>query len=146
MQSLYDVFCAIQADEGDHVGTMKACLDPDVAVQSPSLELKILSGAALVSAGAFAASTGYLDIPDINLLNDILDAGSDVAADGTGLEDVAAGVGAGSFLSQFFEDDEKAELAAEAIEGGSLLVLLESVTKGILEAIAWLVRALIALL
>lgn len=72
MQSLYDVFTAIRNDEGDHVGTMKACLDPDVAVKSPSLEQKVLSGAALVFASALAVQNGYVDIPDINVLKDML--------------------------------------------------------------------------
>jgi len=54
MNSLYDVFNAIRNDEGDHVGTMQGCLDPKVAVLSPSLETKALTAAALVS------SVGYL--------------------------------------------------------------------------------------
>jgi hypothetical protein len=144
MQSLYDVFKAIQADEGDHVGTMKACLDPDVAVQSPSMEQKVLSGIALVSAGVVAASTGYVDIPDLSFVNDMLDAGSDLAVDSTTV-DVAAGVGAG-FLSKFFEDDEQAGLAAEAFESGSLLFILETARKGIVDAVTWLAKFLAALL
>ena len=54
MNSLYDVFNAIRNDEGDHVGTMRGCLDPKVAVMSPSLETKALTAAALVT------SVGYL--------------------------------------------------------------------------------------
>lgn len=144
MQSLYDVFKAIQADEGDHVGTMKACLDPDIAVQSPSLEQKVLYGAALVSAGVLATSTGYIDIPDVSFLKDVLDAGSDIAVDDTTV-DIAAGVGAG-FLSKFLEDDEQAGLAADAIEGGSLLFILETARKGIVDAVIWLARFLATLL
>jgi hypothetical protein len=62
----------------------------------------------------------------------VLDAGSDLAVDSTTV-DVAAGVGAG-FLSKFFEDDEQAGLAAEAFEGGSLLFILETARKGIIDA------------
>lgn len=146
MQTLYDVFKAIQADEGDHVGTMKACLDPDIAVSSPSLEQKVLSGAALVYAGTLAVSTGYIDIPDISFLRDLLDTGTDglVAVDGTTV-DVAAGIGAG-FLSKFFEDDEQAGMAAEAIEGGSLLFILETARKALVDVITAIIRFIAALL
>ena len=69
MTSLYDVFVAIQSDEGDHVGTMKSCLDPTVAVLSPSLESRALTGvvlatvvASFLSGGDFVADTAeYLE-------------------------------------------------------------------------------------
>lgn len=51
MRSLYDVFVAIRNDEGDHVHTMTSCLDPKVAVLSPALESRVLTGMAL-AAGA----------------------------------------------------------------------------------------------
>eukprot|EP00551_Chaetoceros_affinis_P007779 CAMPEP_0203670360 /NCGR_PEP_ID=MMETSP0090-20130426/6448_1 /ASSEMBLY_ACC=CAM_ASM_001088 /TAXON_ID=426623 /ORGANISM="Chaetoceros affinis, Strain CCMP159" /LENGTH=547 /DNA_ID=CAMNT_0050535193 /DNA_START=83 /DNA_END=1726 /DNA_ORIENTATION=+ len=60
MTSLYDVFVAIRSDEGDHVGTMKACLDPNVAVISPSLETRFLTGVALTSAVGYLLTTGDL--------------------------------------------------------------------------------------
>jgi ubiquinol oxidase len=58
MKSLYDVFHAIRLDEGDHVGTMKACLDPEVAVISPSLETRFLTGVALSAAVGYFLTTG----------------------------------------------------------------------------------------
>jgi hypothetical protein len=57
MSSLYDVFCAVRDDEGDHVGTMHACLDPESILRSPSLEKKVLAGLALAAAVGFYLST-----------------------------------------------------------------------------------------
>ena len=54
LRSLYDVFVAIRNDEGDHVATMKSCLDPNEVTLSPALENRVLTGVALVSA------VGYL--------------------------------------------------------------------------------------
>ena len=144
MQSLYDVFKAIQADEGDHVTTMEACLDPDVAVQSPSLEQKVLTAAALVSAATFAASTGIIDIPDMTFLTDILDAGSDAAVDGTAV-DVAAGAGA-AFFSQFFNEEDEAGLAADAIEAGSILFVVDAMKRFVVEFFSEILKFLAALL
>lgn len=53
LRSLYDVFVAIRNDEGDHVSTMKSCLDPAEVTLSPALESRVLTGVAL------AASVGY---------------------------------------------------------------------------------------
>lgn len=61
MRTLYDVFLAIRADEGDHVSTMKSCLDPAEPVLSPGLETRVLTGVAL------AASVGYLSKTVIEL-------------------------------------------------------------------------------
>lgn len=58
MKTLYDVFAAIRLDEGDHVGTMKACLDPKVAVISPSLERRFLTGVALSAVVGYFLTTG----------------------------------------------------------------------------------------
>lgn len=58
MKNLYDVFSAIRDDEGDHVSTMKACLDPNVAVQSPAIEKQILVGGAILAAVSYFVSTG----------------------------------------------------------------------------------------
>jgi len=48
LRSLYDVFQAIREDEGDHVKTMQACLDPSANLRAPSLEKKALTGAGLI--------------------------------------------------------------------------------------------------
>ena len=92
MRSLYDVFTAIKADEGDHVGTMKACLDPDVAVLSPSLEKKVLTGVALVAAFSYFLTAG--DIPDLGGLGDLADSAVDSTA-------VVEGGGAGSTIDRW---------------------------------------------
>lgn len=57
MISLYDVFSAICADEGDHVSTMAACLDPEASLQSPSLERRVLTGVALLALAPYLASS-----------------------------------------------------------------------------------------
>lgn len=58
MTTLFDVFTAIKADEGDHVGTMKACKDPSVSKDSASLEKRALAGVALMAAVGYLAITG----------------------------------------------------------------------------------------
>jgi hypothetical protein len=60
LRSLHDVFAAIRDDEDDHVRTMTSCLDPDVAVLSPALEGRVLTGMAL-AAGASALFGGGAD-------------------------------------------------------------------------------------
>ena len=59
MKTLYDVFSAIRDDEGDHVSTMKACLDPKVAVQSPAIERQILIGGAVLAAVTYLTGANY---------------------------------------------------------------------------------------
>mmetsp|Transcript_6882 Transcript_6882/g.10200 ORF Transcript_6882/g.10200 Transcript_6882/m.10200 type:complete len:152 (+) Transcript_6882:89-544(+) len=68
MRTLFDVFTAIRADEGDHVGTMKACLDPSIAVSSPSLERRLLTGVALAATFGYYSTTG-----DVENVGDIVD-------------------------------------------------------------------------
>jgi ubiquinol oxidase len=60
LRSLYDVFVAIRNDEGDHVHTMTSCLDPKVAVLSPALESRVLTGMALAAgASLLFGGTGF---------------------------------------------------------------------------------------
>mmetsp|Transcript_19011 Transcript_19011/g.43573 ORF Transcript_19011/g.43573 Transcript_19011/m.43573 type:complete len:600 (+) Transcript_19011:241-2040(+) len=61
MNSLYDVFCAIRNDEGDHVQTMSSCLDPKVSTLSPALESRVLIGIAL-AAGANVLTDGNVEV------------------------------------------------------------------------------------
>lgn len=62
LRSLYDVFVAIRNDEGDHVSTMKSCLDPTEATLSPALESRVLTGVALAaSVGYFVGDSATLD-------------------------------------------------------------------------------------
>eukprot|EP00569_Conticribra_weissflogii_P004956 CAMPEP_0171332290 /NCGR_PEP_ID=MMETSP0878-20121228/3255_1 /TAXON_ID=67004 /ORGANISM="Thalassiosira weissflogii, Strain CCMP1336" /LENGTH=640 /DNA_ID=CAMNT_0011832989 /DNA_START=300 /DNA_END=2222 /DNA_ORIENTATION=- len=72
LQSLYDVFVAIRNDEGDHVSTMKSCLDPKEPVLSPALESRALTGVAL------ASSVGFLlgSVGDWTQLADFVDSAS----------------------------------------------------------------------
>jgi ubiquinol oxidase len=90
MKNLFGVFSAIRDDEGDHVSTMEACLDPAVAKLSPSLERRALTAvAAAVAIGIFLGSGSVMS-------SDIVDTGVDFAADdavATGLvEGAIAGV------------------------------------------------------
>lgn len=120
MTSLYDVFRAICADEGDHVKTMQACLDTDVSVRSLSMEKKILTGIALASAVSFLLSTGD---PSSLVESDVaassvvpLDAVLDAAVAG------AAGIG-----QQLMEEEEAAFVLGGTTE------LLRRLGWGILE-------------
>lgn len=90
MESMYDVFSAIRDDEGDHVGTMEACLDPTVAKLSPSLERKVLTGIATAAAVAIFMNTGG----DLGIGADIAD-----SLDLGDLTDMVSEDGAGGFLS-----------------------------------------------
>eukprot|EP01041_Mallomonas_annulata_P006697 gene6697-13579_t len=76
IRNLYDVFCNIRDDEGEHVATMAACQDPNVVVRSPNTE------AAILAAAAAAAALGYLASGDFDLasLNSILDSVSSSAS------------------------------------------------------------------
>lgn len=55
VDSLYDVFCQIRDDEGEHVATMSQCQDSRVVVRAPSAEagfaLAASAAAAFTSAG-----------------------------------------------------------------------------------------------
>ncbi|KAL7533274.1 hypothetical protein ACHAXR_005137 [Thalassiosira sp. AJA248-18] len=67
LRSLYDVFVAIRNDEGDHVQTMGSCLDPKVAVLSPALESRVLTGMALAAgASAFLGSGGIESLSGVS--------------------------------------------------------------------------------
>jgi hypothetical protein len=101
MRTLYDVFTAIQADECDHVSAMKVCLDPNVALISPSIEKRLLTAVALSSAVAFALSVGPLDPSDLTTFDA-------AATEGSGLLNLLEGVVAGG-----------ATLASQLLQGGS---------------------------
>ena len=93
MRSLYDVFRAIAEDEGDHVQTMNACLDPQANLQSPSRERGIVTTIALTAAAAYLATTAtFIDpaILDPSLLDSSTLADMMGAADGATLAEVIA--------------------------------------------------------
>jgi hypothetical protein len=117
MTSLYDVFTAIKADESDHVCTMGACLDPDVALQSPSMERKILFGIALLAIAPLIASmNGGGDL--------IVDDAAIVASDGvTSMAEMTAAGILGMTGRMFDESSTDIETLIE--EGGALAVFLE---------------------
>jgi hypothetical protein len=87
LRSLYDVFLAIQNDEGDHVQTMTSCLDPTVATLSPALENRVLTGVALVTgASILVGNAGLSSLDGVGLsgfeglegLSDVADGVSDL--------------------------------------------------------------------
>jgi len=131
MKSLYDVFSAIRADEGDHVGTMKACLDPNIAVNSPSMERTILTGVALAAAASYVLGTGDLSEVDgvgdmVDSMRGLLEGSTDDATAsavnsffdsifGTGGTDAAAAAAAGVAANQAATGEEGAEGAVDGI-------------------------------
>jgi hypothetical protein len=102
MRSLVDVFKAIQADEVDHAATMKACLDPNVALVSPSIERRVFTGLALLAAVGLAASGDGSMFP------------TDIAVDSSAAEGFAAGTSA---VEAFVAG--AAAIASQALEGAS---------------------------
>jgi len=154
MKSLYDVFAAIKADEGDHVGTMKACLDPDVAVQSPSLERKVLVGFAMAAAVTYALNGG--DFSGVNEMGDVVDSysnGAAVSDVATGLLDgsmvEAAIAGAAGLAKRFIEDEEDGNtlaLAGDFIEANGIGVALEGLKKLLIDGLTLIAEFLAALL
>lgn len=72
------------------------------------------------------------------------DAGSDIVIDDTMVE-VAAGAGA-TFMAQFFGNEEEVSGAAEILESGTLLFILEAARKFLLDFVAWLARIISVLL
>jgi len=112
MTSLYKVFEAIRNDEGEHVSTMKSCLDPQVAVLSPSIERSVFVGAAVLASIGLIASGNVENLDDITSLigpNGISDIAPDILSGGeTELTDLIEeeSVNAlieGSFLAVFFD-------------------------------------------
>lgn len=133
MQNMYDVFSAIRADEGDHVSAMEACLDPNVSLQSPSLERRVVTGmAATALASYFLVTTGFLDASLLD--TGTVDAATAASGDLSLLELSVAGVA--SWARDFIQTQEEggfAGLAEDAVEGGLLLTALEGLQKKIVE-------------
>jgi len=163
MRSLYDVFAAIRADEGDHVRTMTSCLDAEEATLSVGLENRLLTGAVLaagaatllgdetlldldgVSAGLTALG-GLQGVEGLSDLDSILaeDGASGVlAAVGEKLAGLATEVQALMGVEGAEIDDDVAgsaleDLAAGGIDGleaDAVLELVKSIAIGILELI-----------
>lgn len=129
MQSLCDVFHAIKADEADHVSAMEACLDPNVALISPSIERRVLTAAAVITALGFAInrSGGLTFDLDVESLESI---GSDgmLEATATGLGALASQITGGLLRTN-----------EGAIEGTEILAesaTVEAAVSGLLGGIA----------
>jgi ubiquinol oxidase len=126
MKSLYDVFVAIRADEGDHVGTMKACLDPSIPVLSPALEARVLTGFALAASVGYFMSTGEL-LSDVDLAAstaELLDAADDTVLTDSPLWDGIVGGAAALFGGLKGEAVESAAETASEIEEIALVPVL----------------------
>lgn len=136
MRSLFDVFTAIQADEMDHVGTMQACLDPNIAVNSPSIEKKILAGAALLASVSYFINTGDIDLSAMDGLSDVFDGA--LVIDDTVIIDatIAAAIGLAENLGGI-EDG-----ATELVEADSVAVILEAMRQIVIKIVELLARYL----
>ena len=121
MRSLYEVFSAIRADEGDHVSTMKACLDPNTAVLSPSLEKRVLIGVAVAATLGYFTSTGGLI--DIGSISDVTESFGNAGTELSDLADVASEVKEG------VDDTTVADTVADGILGG-IVALLNDLKSG----------------
>lgn len=139
MRNLYDVFRAIRADETDHVSTMKACLDENVVLLSPSLEKKVLIGAGIVAATAVLFASG-----DMSGSSDLLSFNpADLALDGSSSFEIDALLaGAGTVVTQLFGSGSEAGLDAQEVaaleEGGFVAQFLsEGFVAGLLAAKVW---------
>lgn len=161
LRSLYDVMVAIRNDEGDHVHTMMSCLDPKVAVLSPALEGRVLTGIALAAGsslffgatgfGSLGGGVGLNDIEGVaNIADGMTDLDSILTEDGSlGAAVVGGLAGLANGLQELFgaeaevvDDDVTGStlenIAASGIDGfemESILELVKSIILGILEFI-----------
>ena len=134
MENMYDVFCAIRDDEGDHVSTMEACLDPSVAKLSPSLEKKVLLGIAATAVVGMFLSSGSTEV---SFSQDLVDGVDFAAEDGVASSVVDAVIaGAAGIFSQINPDDAGEESAiVDMLEEGMLLPSLRSLAVEIVSVI-----------
>jgi hypothetical protein len=127
MSSLYDVFCAIRADEGDHVSTMQACLDPEATLRSPSLEKRVLAGLALAAAVGYLVSTG--DFVDITDYADV--AGDAVLEDGSAATGIVESLLAGMATLAQRVTGESVDVDAVLEDGSAATGIVESFLVGV---------------
>jgi hypothetical protein len=147
MRTLYDVFKAIQADEGDHVEAMKVCLDPNVALVSPSIEKRILTAVALSTTAAFFLSGAPLDPSDLASL----DGAGTAATEGFNAMNLVEGVIAGgaTLASQLMPGGggvsvNTVEGIFEGAEGIEATSAFGAVASSIVSGVAGLVAGIIA--
>lgn len=126
MRSMYDTFEAIRQDEGDHVSTMHACLDPNATLRSVSMERKILYGTALAALAAAVVGSGSFDMLQDTTLTDGAAVTEGSSAISTAVEAiVGAAAGLSSFGESLMEDTEIVQQTAgtEIVEAGMLASL-----------------------
>jgi ubiquinol oxidase len=122
MRSLYDTFAAICADEGDHVSTMQACLDPTESMRSPSIERKLIYGAAVAAIAATALSS----VPfDSSFFGDNVLADGAVSTEGLSAVVEAGVVGLGQIIRESTEEGGVEGLLTNFLETGAGAPLLE---------------------
>lgn len=144
MTSLFEVFRAIQADEADHVSAMKACLDPNVALVSPSIERKVLTAAALIAALGIAIdgndglgiATGGITMDNV-LSDGILGATTGLGAMATQIMGESAdGAAGGTYGTELLEESMISQKFFSSFLGGlgailGLTSFSESNSKGL---------------
>jgi len=126
IENLYDVFCNIHDDEGEHVATMAACQDPDILIKSPNTEAAVLTATLAAAAIAYLISgdidfnglTQYLDFAGDNALDTISNTiGGDAAGDAIG----AAAAGMAAVSEATSNAPQILEENSEFLEEGSFL-------------------------
>lgn len=153
MQSLYDVMVAIRNDESDHVHTMANCLDPKVAVLSPALEGRVLTGIALTTGSSLLLGAsglvggGVMELNSIESMANMADGLSDldsVLAEDNGIFNAAVGglAGLANGISELFGTE--AEIIDDDVSGSTLENIATGGLDGFeLESIIELVRNII---
>ena len=117
MQSLFDVFAAIAADEGDHVSAMSACLDTKATIYSPSVERRILVGVVAVAVATYLLTTS--GVFDASLI-DSADTAVTVTSDATAATEIAAATaGMMGWAEEMIKDDES--VGKGMVEGGGAI-------------------------
>jgi hypothetical protein len=118
MQSLFDVFAAIAADEGDHASAMSACLDIKATLHSPSVERRLLVGVAAVAVATYLLSTSGVFDPS---LIDSADTAVSVTTDSAVVTEVAAAAaGLMGWAEEMVKEDEgNIETVGEGLIEGS---------------------------
>ena len=124
VNTLYDVFCNIRDDEGQHVATMSACQDPEVVVRSPNTEAAIATTAAAATlAWGYLSSVNGLGMGAVSSFdfNELFSLGEGKEATSL-LESIAESVmeSLGAMLSTTTEMSEQmASFGSEVTEAGA---------------------------
>ncbi|KAG7364271.1 alternative oxidase-domain containing protein [Nitzschia inconspicua] len=122
MRNLYDVFRAIRADEADHVSTMKACLDENVVLLSPSLERKILIGTGIVAAAATLFTTDALLAGASAVISQVFGGGSDALMEAQEVAESVEAIEDSGVVTQFLSEGFAAGVLASTLMSGQKAV------------------------